>query len=403
MDSVEDFEPLRGYDSFVVTLGDVLRGERITLNKTVEQAAADLRIKPSYVLAIENGDLSEFELPVLVGGLVRSYARYLGLDPEATYHQFCQETGFSHRSVDPFTAKDVDRSYRNSLPESRRASSSWDSLVNRSTLSLGFIRPRQFWHDFSVSAVFNMSVLVAIIAGLAYGGWKVVHEIQQVRMVPVDEARLAGGDLITSLWLSTPQEGDGNSEFGEEVAANTFPDSVQHPNTTGLGRSYRPQILDFPIVEPRDGPIAAIDPDAFGTLVDSNQLATVIQMDAPQVIEKALPVVEVYAANPAWLRVFVDAGDVLFEEILDAKQSYQVPQDIENLLLRSGNSGSVYLLVDGKTYGPVGSGTGVAKRVSLNAADIVENFEVSHVAADRDRQVVADGNIVHSILPRSQQ
>ncbi len=402
MDSVEDFEPLRGYDSYVVTLGDVLRGERITLNKTVEQAAADLRIKPSYILAIENGDLSEFELPVLVGGLVRSYARYLGLDPEVTYLKFCQETGFSHQIADPFAVKDLKLPERDLQPEGRKVPSSRDSLVNRSTLSLGFIRPRQFWQDFSVSAVFNMGVLVMIIAGLAYGGWKVVHEIQQVRMVPSDETRLANSDLITSLWLSTSEDGNGASGLGEEVAGNTVPGSVQHPDATGLGRSYRPQILDYPVVEPRDGPIASIDPDNFGILIETDDHAIPIPAEAPQVVEKAPPIVEVYAANPAWLRVFMEAGDVLFEEILDAKQIYQVPQDVENPLLRSGNSGSVYLVVDGKTYGPVGSGTGVAKRVSLNAADIIENFEVSHVAVDRNRQTVADGNTVRPVLPRSQ-
>lgn len=402
MDSVEDFEPLRGYDSYVVTLGDVLRGERITLNKTVEQAAADLRIKPSYVLAIENGDLSEFELPVLVGGLLRSYARYLGLDPEVTYQKFCQETGFSHHIADPFAVKDQEYMGSNVQPEGGRVPSSRDSLVNRSTLSLGFIRPRQFWQDFSVSAVFNMGVLVMIIVGLAYGGWKVVREIQQVRMVPIDETRVANSDLITSLWLTTPEDGNSASGLGEEVAGNTVPGSVQHPDATGLGRGYRPQILDYPVMEPRDGPIASIDPDSFGTLVETDDHAIPIPAEAPQVVEKAPPVVEVYAANPAWLRVFVDAGDVLFEEILDAKQIYQVPQDVENPLLRSGNSGSVYLVVDGKTYGPVGSGTGVAKRVSLNASDIIENFEVSHVAVDRNRQTVADGNIVRPVLPRSQ-
>lgn len=399
---MEDFGPLRGYDSYVVTLGDVLRGERVTLNKTVEQAAADLRIKPSHVLAIENGDLSEFELPVLVGGLVRSYARYLGLDPEVTYLKFCQETGFSHQVADPFAVKDLKLPERDLQPEGRKVLSSRDSLVNRSTLSLGFIRPRQFWQDFSVSAVFNMGVLVTIIAGLAYGGWKVVHEIQQVHMVPIDETRVANGDLITSLWLSTSEDGNSASGLGEEVAGNTVPGSVQNPDATGLGRSYRPQILDYPVVEPRDGPIASIDPDSFGTLIEQADHAIPIPAEVPQVVEKAPPIVEVYAANPAWLRVFVDAGDVIFEEILDAKQIYQVPQDVENPLLRSGNSGSVYLVVDGKTYGPVGTGTGVAKRVSLNAADIIENFDVSHIAVDRNRQTVADGNIVRPVLPRSQ-
>ena len=277
---MEDFEPLRGYDSYVVTLGDVLRGERITLNKTVEQAAADLRIKPSYVLAIENGNLSAFELPVLVGGLVRSYARYLGLDPEVTYRKFCQETGFSHQVADPFAVKDQKNRDRNFQPEGRRMPSSRDSLVNRSTLSLGFIRPRQFWQDFSVSAVFNMGVLVLIIAGLAYGGWKVLREIQQVRMVPIDETRVANGDLITSLWFTT-EDGNSASGLGEEVADNTVHGAVQHPDATGLGRSYRPQILDYPVMEPRDGPIASIDPDSFGTLVETDDHAIPIPVEAP--------------------------------------------------------------------------------------------------------------------------
>ena len=39
-------------------------------------------------------------------------------------------------------------------------------------------------------------------------------------------------------------------------------------------------------------------------------------------------------------------------------------------LLRAGNSGAVYLLVNDLAYGPVGPGTSVAKDVSLIPTDI---------------------------------
>ena len=396
---MDDVTSLRGFDSYVVTLGDKLRGERITLNRTVEQVASDLRIKSSYILAIENGDLGAFELPVLVGGLVRSYARYLDLDPEETYQQFCRETGFSSQVVDPFAATNSKSSEPIVVANRPAVSSNRDSLVNRSSLTLGFIRPRQFWHDFSVSAVVNMAILVLIIAGVAYGGWKVVHEIQQLRTIPVEEARAGNGDLITSLWLLTSEDGSGVPDPGVDVLSDFVGESGDQSSASGLGRSHRPQILDFPVVEPRDGPIAAIDPDSFGTLVQVEEVPVIAPVEPPQVVEKPPPVVEVYAANPAWLRVFVDSGDVLFEEILDAKQRYEVPQDIENPLLRSGNSGSVYLIVDGTTYGPVGTGTGVAKRVSLNAKDIVENYQYAEITVDENRRTAAVGTIERTVLP----
>jgi len=72
-----------------------MRGERATLGKSLLDVQRDLKIKATYVAAIENADVSAFETPGFVAGYVRSYARYLGMDPEWAYKRFCDEANFS--------------------------------------------------------------------------------------------------------------------------------------------------------------------------------------------------------------------------------------------------------------------------------------------------------------------
>ncbi|HID68694.1 MAG TPA: hypothetical protein EYP31_10685, partial [Roseibacterium sp.] len=83
-----------GYDLLDVPLGDLLRGERATLGKSLLDVERELRIRATYISAIENGDVGAFQSPGFIAGYVRSYARYLGIDPEWTFRRFCDETGF---------------------------------------------------------------------------------------------------------------------------------------------------------------------------------------------------------------------------------------------------------------------------------------------------------------------
>ena len=45
---------LKGFDDFEVSLGDMMRGERATLGKSLLDVQRDLRIKAPYIVAIEN-------------------------------------------------------------------------------------------------------------------------------------------------------------------------------------------------------------------------------------------------------------------------------------------------------------------------------------------------------------
>ena len=89
-----DMSRPKGFDDYEVRLGDLLRGERATLGKSLMDVQRELRINAIYIAAIENCNDEAFETPSFVSGFVRSYARYLKLDQEEIYRQFCQESGF---------------------------------------------------------------------------------------------------------------------------------------------------------------------------------------------------------------------------------------------------------------------------------------------------------------------
>ncbi|MGR3838531.1 MAG: helix-turn-helix domain-containing protein, partial [Cognatishimia sp.] len=90
---VKDTGP-KGFDDYDVSLGDLMRGERATMGKSLLDVQRELRIRASYIAAIENADPSAFETPGFIAGYVRSYARYLNMNPEDTFEKFCIESGF---------------------------------------------------------------------------------------------------------------------------------------------------------------------------------------------------------------------------------------------------------------------------------------------------------------------
>ena len=87
---------VNGFDSYDIRLGEELRGERATLGKSLLNVQKDLRIKAAYIAAIENCDLNAFPNKGFIAGYVRSYARYLNLNPETTFERFCLESGYSN-------------------------------------------------------------------------------------------------------------------------------------------------------------------------------------------------------------------------------------------------------------------------------------------------------------------
>jgi cytoskeleton protein RodZ len=65
-----------------MTAGTLLAAKRGERGLTIQQAATATRIRAEHLLALESDELESFAAPVYAKGYLKTYARYLGLDPE---------------------------------------------------------------------------------------------------------------------------------------------------------------------------------------------------------------------------------------------------------------------------------------------------------------------------------
>jgi len=399
-------EKPKGFDDYELVLGDILRGERATMGKSLLDVQRDIKIRASYVAAIEGGDLSAFETPGFIAGYVRSYGRYLGLEPDLVYQAFCEETGFSH--IEGLEA----RAHAQKRPEAGKRvrpvvlGSGGDAILKRNPLYTA-PRPRRFG-EIRPAAITSTLALILVLGGLGYGAWSVLQSIQRVTMAPVDTP------------VATLDTGDAPATDATEAVANTKPDSE------ALMRLYRPQALQAPVMVARDGPISTLDPNQQGVFAGEDQKQTVasqladlgvagvpaqpgqggttatasplppgtqvadaqtgdvkVQADAP-------PGVVLFARDAVWLRVSSANGTVLFEKTLKKGESYQLPQTEVPPSLRAGNSGSLYFAVNGETFGPAGPAGGVVKNVKLSVADLEDRYKPANMQDDPELRKLAE-------------
>lgn len=385
--SVQTESGPKGFDDYELRLGDVMRGERATLGKSLLDVQRDLKIKASYIAAIENADITAFETPGFVAGYVRSYARYLGMDPDWAFRRFCEESGFD---PDPGIAIAGGASQRR---KSGSRGAAHDPLANPNVVFVP--RGEPLFDGIQPGAIGSVLVLIALIGGIGYGGWKVLQEVQKVTLAPVDQAPGVVADIDP---LAGVADAVGTAPAEDDLALQETRFAESGPVTVdAFDRLYRPEALDVPVLVERDAPIATIDPRTVGLLVAQDDAAAQdepgplavadnsrIEDAVPQVVEPEPPGVELLAVRPAWVRVTAADGSILLEKILDAGERFQIPPGEEPPTLRVGESGALYFVVAGQTYGPVGNRGVVTKNVVLAPDAVVERYAVADIARDAD-------------------
>ncbi|GHG79072.1 helix-turn-helix domain-containing protein [Pseudodonghicola xiamenensis] len=364
---------LKGFDDFEVRLGDMMRGERATMGKSLLDVQRELRIKANYIAAIENTDPSAFDTPGFIAGYVRSYARYLNMDPDIAFAAFCRESGFTvaHGMSSQASGVRPGRVVEKKLSQGGER----DPFTAPNT---PFIPEREgFFSQIEPRAVGSSLVLLALIAGIGYGGWTVLKEVQQVQVAPVEQVPMVLSDL-------DPLKG--------AVASRAAGDENDAPSAEALDRLYRPQALDVPVLMARDAPISTLDPRSVGTLAAPElpqvQIASAEPVrpeeSVPQVVEQAAPHLAMVAVRPSWVRVRAADGSVIFEGIMESGQTYQIPATEEPPTLRAGESGAIYFAVNGKHYGPVGERGVVTSKLPLSIDAVTQRYQVADLQQDRD-------------------
>ncbi|MAK76094.1 MAG: hypothetical protein CMH68_02820, partial [Nisaea sp.] len=74
-------------------LGADLQRARLARGLSLADVSANLRLRAAYLQAIENDRREALPGPVYANGYVRSYAAYLGMDPDAAVRRFKKEAG----------------------------------------------------------------------------------------------------------------------------------------------------------------------------------------------------------------------------------------------------------------------------------------------------------------------
>lgn len=373
--STTETEKPKGFDDFELRLGDLMRGERATMGKSLLDVQRELKIKATYIAAIENADVSAFETPGFVAGYVRSYARYLGMNPDWAFEKFCAEANFAVAHGMSSAASPG----RAAQARTRAAVEFSDPLGNPNATFVP--RAESLMSRIEPGAVGSMLVLVTLISGLVYGGWSLLQEVQRVQLAPVEEAPTVVAE-IDPLGAATA----GTALVVQPVTApEAITEVANAASPDVMDRLYRPEALDVPVLTPRDGPIAAIDTgaDAPADAVEA-AVAEALAGEPVQVVASVQAGVEILAVRPSWVRVNAADGTVLFEKILDAGERYAVPSLEQAPLFRTGNSGSIYFVVNGQTYGPVAPGAQVVKDVALSPDALTQSFAAADPEADAD-------------------
>ena len=187
----------KGFDDFELRLGDTLRGERATLGKSVVEVQNELKIKAAYITAIENCDPLAFDTPGFVAGYVRSYARYLNLDPDEVFQKFCSESGFAtvHGMSDKASSIKTDANpvllpSENFIDGDELFNKSPSAILDNSSKTFDKIEP---------GAIGSLVALICVVCGLGYGGLTLFNQMQTVKIAPADATPIVLTEINSSI------------------------------------------------------------------------------------------------------------------------------------------------------------------------------------------------------------
>jgi hypothetical protein len=80
-------------------LGDEFRAAREARHLSLSDVSEQIHIRSVYLQSIEDEDWSAIAAPVYVRGFIRTYARYLGLDPEDAVERYNEMLGDSPAAI----------------------------------------------------------------------------------------------------------------------------------------------------------------------------------------------------------------------------------------------------------------------------------------------------------------
>ncbi|GAK34185.1 cytoskeletal protein RodZ [alpha proteobacterium Q-1] len=311
-----------------LSVGHILQKARLAQGRSLEESAAELKIKSRYLAALEDGRYGDMPPPAFSAGFVRSYAVLFGLDGQALAQSFRREAG----------------------------------AVNEQS-HLHFPEP------VADSRLPGRAVLLAGSAGMLaiYFGWiadfgTISMAESQVDPVPhhltahltdraADGKAVAAGLAVDAALLDQAQKSNPEAPGDQvsQVIASAVTKSVPAGEAAG-GSSSAEQSRISGDAKP-EPTVESASPDA-GSGDDGAAL-----LGSRLVLQ---------ARSDAWLYIVDDANREVWNGVLRTGERWSPPSGRSGLRLMTSNAGALRILVDGEELSALGKAGDVVRDVSLN-------------------------------------
>jgi len=415
-------------DALVREVGAQLRQARMARGEQLEDVAERLRIRPSYLLALEQGDLSVIPGRTYALGFLRSYAQYLGFDGDDLIVQI-------RSSVADLTGK-ARLHERTPLSESGLPKipilvvslaalagiyAGWAYIDDRNPAELDLVAevPDEQQQDSAppLETVRSGAPVVEeaprpeaapaditpAIAPAAEPRIEPEAGASDVQEVPNVAARspMASPGVASEAAAAPPAELASASPGAAQVPMATTPIDVAtatlEPGAGALPSSSAPAMT----VQPAPGAQTAValpeqaasgqgaaDPSMRRAAEVLAALAPVAPGGATPTIYRTDPAaarVILRARSSAWVHVSSTNNDYLWVKTLQPGDAFLVP-DRPDLVLWTGNAGGIEVIVDGAPLPPLGPESRVVRDVSLQPGALLRRLAPAPAAGAASSQ-----------------
>jgi len=313
-------------------VGELLQERREDLGLDLDEVAAALKIKPTYLVALEQSRAHDLPGATYAIGFVRAYADFLGLDPEQVLARFKSES--SGIAVRPDLTLPVPLGER-SLPGGALV------LVALILALCGY----GTWYYLStgerdrparVAAVpatlqppSAAPILVSPTAGVAPGG----ESPTAAPATPLSPSLIGAAASTTSPPAAAQSPSNPATPSAAPSGGSAGTPSAPAPSSLpSAARPVPPAVTAPPAAVATAPPPAAAKPPAEAT---GGQIA-------------------IRATADCWIRIQAPDQTIVFSRILKSGETYKVPQRA-GLSLRTGNAGVLEITVDGKPVPSIGT------------------------------------------------
>lgn len=361
------------------TIGDLLRDTRKSYGGNIERIADMLRIRASYLTAIEESQYDKLPGPVYAQGFVRAYAVHLGLDGDEAIRRFKQEVA----------GIEVSRDLSFPVPLAERSIPGGTMVLAALILAIcGY----GLWYYVSTSDRSHPERVSAVPPDLIAATKKPASEVAPPAPATVPAITAPSGASTTAGAANaiTPQPPVATLPATPITAA---PLASLPPGVSIIAppaAAPTPAVGQAPPASATATPAASASPTVAPAVPESTSTQTA---SAPAVTAAPAPTDAAAATGtpPTQPRVYGAAADVptriiiraikdswvqlrngdevLVQHTLHPGDSVRVP-DIKGLSLRTGNGTGIQFEIDGKLFKPL---SGTVRTVVLDANSLAAN------------------------------